>query len=513
MALTPVSLTTWANIPVDILQMTFCKLDFASLLAARSVAQQWNFGVTSTPLYLAFCEEKRKLEKLFSSSFRLSDWHEPPLNWTWCQEGPIVAHLTHVGSNFCAFTSNLGMHSSKFISLSKPKLELPFPAEDALMAEIDKTFFFTPIRTQPDSFSYQLISGPWQLKCINLNDQTRSREFSILNDLPQTEDNLLSHRIGNVFPLTKDTVVVHSHNQKLSFWDLSQSKPICTKSIPFQNRDFVTYRMGNYLISGNEISDLKKQSTCPHGFNLNLNNLKTFESGFCHFSEKGKIEWFQIDQEGLIEPKWSKDPSSVIQNVAEKPGPSDEKDLIGRFPREKCKAPDAGNHAVEVVAGQHSNFPRETDLSSLSHQKALAEKPLSVHIHAINEQFVLVMINSKTISTLFALSSAGEVVHQFHFPSSQEAYSVQFQLSGNILILSKQSKRALEFWHLLSQRCLKVYDLTEKIRTNPQVFWPEEIQNYRFSEGRLTVLVSAIPPPSMLWPKRFRIIEFDTKAF
>ena len=34
--------------------------------------------------------------------------------------------------------------------------------------------------------------------------------------------------------------------------------------------------------------------------------------------------------------------------------------LIGRFPRGKCKAPDAGNHEVVVEAGQRSNFQRET---------------------------------------------------------------------------------------------------------------------------------------------------------
>jgi hypothetical protein len=53
------------------------------------------------------------------------------------------------------------------------------------------------------------------------------------------------------------------------------------------------------------------------------------------------------------------------------PESSDEKDLTGHLSREKCKALDAGNHAVVVEAEQRSNFPREMDLSNLCHQKTL----------------------------------------------------------------------------------------------------------------------------------------------
>lgn len=432
------------GLPNDCWNRIIHMLDFTSLLAARQVCTVWNGLVASEPLYSGFMQEKRKLEQLFHSTVRLSPWIEPITNRSYDLQ--LSATLTYTGSDCVGFLVTGLIHDpSTFISSAQSKI--PFTEEDVVIASYGNTVFSIPLCLSPDR-----IGGHWKIKAIHLTEPAKSCTFSLLNNLPETKDNIRLYGIENIIALSETQIAVFTEGH-IRFWDLLPKTPTCTKIILFAVNTFFR-QAGHLLILKNEVFDLIQQLGYPHLFNLNISNLKTFKAEFCHYSEEGKIEWFQIKEAGGLEKRWSLDPYSLITYEGEKP-------------------------------------------------------KLLVSIHQINTHFVLVMLKSEASSTLAALNTNGKLVQQF--PLLDENKQSLFLLFENILTFKSGNKRELEFWHLPSQRQLKVCDLTPIIHQKPQALWPESIDTFTLEEDRLTVLVSSLPLLGQMPRKSFRVIQFEVE--
>jgi hypothetical protein len=63
----------------------------------------------------------------------------------------------------------------------------------------------------------------------NVKDPQRDRTFSLLENLPETEENLITHQIEYCFPVSEDRVVIITRNRVASLWNLEPIKPVCDK--------------------------------------------------------------------------------------------------------------------------------------------------------------------------------------------------------------------------------------------------------------------------------------------
>ncbi len=459
-ARSPLAVTTFYDVPDDPLLYIFQSLDFASCLKVRQVCRHWKVIVADcTTIYSQYVQEKNNVERLSFLSPRFSAWEPMPSHWGLHNIKKVIKRMfvfSSVDQDIIAFYPPGCMQSSSS--------SLPFSDRNILLGQYESTYFLTPqgqTRLQLDLQTGLKPLVNHTLIVINVKDPTKNREFSLLGDLPDTMDNVAGYQIEQCFPISENKIALITANGKISFWDLLPEKPICYQTLQMKCVADV-YKVGNHLISNNEIVDLSNPLLVEHEINFMFDSIRIFGSSFCAYSNK-EILFFTENSHGSLGKKWDLKIDNLVKLINPKNG---------------CVIVD-------------------------------------FHVKEMNEKFIVTTYWQTQAVTLFILSTEGELVHFITQEiagepmqlSSLDEYPIFVHLSGNILVYKNPQEHTLYFWHIPTKKCIQQFEWTGAIYNFP--LWCEmaRVQDVLFSEGKLTIWLSSGHTSNR--PAQFGIIQFD----
>ncbi len=461
-------------LPIELLLKIFQQLSLREASSSNLTCRYWNVIVSGSPTAYSQClKEVKDIEKFSCLPVRFSPWMPMPMHWGlhskesslqfFCTKGDVIAFYPP----FCKQSSN-------FFSFTSP---ISFSSRDILLSQCGNTYFLTPqgqtrLRLDLPTDLQPLVSH--ELVSININDPTKNRKFSLLGDLSPSVDNLTKSQIEDCFPISEDKVALITSDGKISFWNLLDEVPTCYKELDIHSWTRVC-KVGNYLIFDKKIVNVNNPSLLDHGFEFENVDFKIFESSFCTYSHNQKeIRCFTIN-EGVLEQKWDIKSS----------------DLESKLDKTK------GN-------------------------------VISFWIKDMNEQFILIqcvqahdVFSSDDVQpsafNMIIVNHNGEVIHSI----TEEVFDIEIEnwslykyptfahLSSNVLIYKNPEEQAIKFLHIPTKKYIQKLDWTKFIYDWPLLNGECVIQDIRFSEGKLNLLLSSDHTPSSNKPGQARIIQFD----
>jgi len=456
------------DVPNDLFPGIFQYLDLADCLTARQVCRLWEEMIAHrATIYSQYTQEWNGIAALSLLSPRFSAWEPMPRHWGLHNDKKMLA-FSSICQDIIAFHPPFCRQSSKFFSFTAA---IPFSDRNILLGQCGNTYFLTPQGKTRLLLDLQTDLQPLashKLIVINTMDSTKNRKFSLLRDLPRTEDNLVDCQIEYCFPISEGNIVIITRNGDMTFWDLAPETPSCYQTLQIGSWGKV-YQVESHLIFNDKIVNLSNLSLLKHGFEFENMNGKTFGSSLCTSSYalyESKIQFFAVNDNGLLEKKWDKD---------------------------FC-------HPASLT-------PREDGITIA----------LCPYIRDMNDKFIIATIWQSNEINLFVLDTEGEVVLSItqEIPGEpidrgdQYAYPIFAHLSGNILIYKNPLKHTLYFWHIPTKTCIQEFEWTQSIYDVP--LWTEaaRIQDVHLFEGKLAILLSTGHTPLSNKPAQFRIIQFD----
>jgi hypothetical protein len=449
------SITTIQSIPQDILLLIFQSLDLAGCLTARRVCQLWaKLGKHPTTLFGRYFEEKAQIEKLVALAPWFSAWQQMPRHWGLHNDIKMLK-FSSVCSDIISFFPPFCTQSSKFFSFTRA---LSFSDRHIFLAHCGNTYFLTPQGQTQLQLDLQTDLEPLVRHTLivkNVKDSNWDREFSLLGNLPKTEENLSAYQIEHCFPISEDKVAIITADETISLWDLEPLKPVCYKRLKSVSGSTSSqvYKVGDHLLVRDNFIDLKDLSMVK--FNSEkYTSVKVFGSFVCGIRDRKKVRLFVLNECGLLERKWN---STV---------------------------PGFNNLCLENMG----------------------------------EKFIILNSWHENVMSLLILNMDGKVVHSINENITSDeivkdyevwAYPTFTQISGNILIFKHPQEHTLYFWHIPTKKCLQKFEWTRAVYDFALYFDNARVQDIRFADGKLTILISAGHVPSSNRPAQFRLFQFD----
>ncbi len=213
------------SLPKDLLLEIFKELKLKDILSARLVCGRWK-KITISPLtiYGRYLNETNNIKRFSFLPPRFSAWLPMPQHWE-VHSDKDVLKFSSIKRNIIAFHPPYYSQSSQFFSFSSSTT--PFSDRNTLLGQHGDTYFLTPQgKHQWLEFSTDLQPlASHKLVAINIKDRTKNREFSLLRNLPPSQDNLSRCQIEYCFPLSENNIVLMTTTGEISFWDLSSKIP------------------------------------------------------------------------------------------------------------------------------------------------------------------------------------------------------------------------------------------------------------------------------------------------
>ena len=137
----------------------------------------------------------------------------------------------------------------------------------------------------------------------------------------------------------------------------------------------------------------------------------------------------------------------------------------------------------------------------------------------MNEDYILLACYQSQAVNMLVLNTKGELIHTVTekiFGEELEnwelyKYPVFGQLSGNTLIYKSPQELDINFWHIPTKKLVTKFNWQKSIYDLPLFFEDCLLQDIRFSNEKLTLLLSTEHTPLSNKPAKFRIIQFDTQ--
>jgi hypothetical protein len=463
------SITTIYNIPQDPLLLIFQSLDLPGCLIARKVCKSWaEFGKHPLTIFGRYLQEKAQIEKFVTLEPRFSDWQQMPRHWG-LQNDKKMLQFSSICSDIISFFPPFCTQSSKFFSFTRA---LSFSDRDILLAQHKSTYFLTPqsqtrlqLKLQTDL--RPLVSHTLIVK--NVNDPQRDRTFSLLEDLPETEENLITHQIEYCFPVSEDKVVIITRNKVASLWNLQPIKPVCDKKLIIYDRlptliSSGLYRVGDHFLIGNHLIELKDLSNREQDFNfIEYSHIKTFGCFTCGAKKnEQEIHLFSLSEFGLLEKKWD---FKVDKGLIESKWGS-------------------------ILSFKIENMSENFIILSSWHESAV--------------NLVIVNMNGKLVDFINK-DIVGESIEY----SEIWTYPIFAHISDNILIFKHPQQHTLYFWHIPTKACISEFEWTKTVYDLALYCDKAKVQDIHFADGKLTILLTTEHVEGSNRPAQFRVLQFD----
>lgn len=448
----------FCSLPKELILQIFSLLNFKDYLAVTRVCRNWRRIVKDpTTSWARNLQEVIALKCFSRLTPRFSPFLDMPKHWgLYTKENALKFSLVH--RNLIAFHPHFCNQSSQFFSFTE---QLPhFSNRLVFLASFGDIYFFTQ-QSKPN-MELELPNDlnrydSHVLIVMNRNDPSKTFQFSLLKN-PSTR-RLSSHQIRNCFPISETQIAILSEDGKVSFWDISSEKAKCYAEKRIDLKD-QAYKLGNHLLTGNTIVNLRNHQVTEHRFNFEQKQIVSFSSALCAASEQ-ELSYFVLNEEGFLEKKWEFN----LKLLTAKLDPEN-----GAFVR--------------------------------------------WYVENLNEEFIVLSIIQCRGITLHILNTKGDHVHSIvqkmkdvdlHF-SPLDRYPMFVQLSGKLMVYKHPQNPTVYFWFLHSKECLQEIDLTKKVKFSSE----EVIQNMCFVESKLTLLLSSGHIPLSNKPGKYRLVQFDS---
>ena len=472
------SITSIQNIPQDPLLMIFQSLDLEGCLAARRVCKLWaELGKHPTTIFVRYLQEKIQIAKLVTLAPRFSAWQQMPRHWGLHNDIKMLK-FSSVCQDIISFFPPFCTQSSKFFSFTQA---IAFSDRDILLAQYKNTYFLTPQGQTRLELDLQIDLQPLVSHILivkNIKDPQQDRTFSLLEDLPETEENLIAHQIEYCFPISENKVVIVTRNRVTSLWDLEPIKPVCGKKLNIKglhvydywsrSNAIDMYRVGDYFIVGHQLINLKDLSNIEqHNIELRLDfreysSVKTFGSFVCRTIIQGEIQLFDLSELGFLEKKWG--------------------------------------FKIDIGLIEPNWGPM-----------------LNIKIESMSENFIILSSWHKKAVNLFIINMNGELVDRISEDFIDELvedcaiwkYPLFVQISGHILLFKHPQQHTLYFRHIPTKKCILEFEWTKAFYDLALYCDMVRVQDIHFADGKLTILLTTGHVEGSLRPAQFRVIQFD----
>ncbi len=452
--------TSIRSLSEEILLEIFKILNLKDLSSTTLVCRHWKqLAIDSSTVYGLYLNELKSIESLCNQPARFSGWMPMPQHWGLHTKENSV-HFSSLGDDIISFYPPFCKQSSQFFSFTQ---SLPFSDRNILLDHYKYTYFLTPQGQTLLKLELQTNLQPLashRLVAINSKQPTQFCEFSLLRDLPPTEENLSRCQIEYCFAISETNIVIVTSGGEISFWNLSNSSPNCYKIFQIDRYSKV-YRIEGYLILNDHLLDLKNLSLIPHEFKFVHKNISTYKSSFC-VRDKNELSYFIINNQGILEKKWSINLTRLLGELNE------------------------------------SNF-------------------FEYQLKDMNENFLLLERFERQAFNMLVLNIKGEVVLSIKEKVSGEEldpfclymYPTFAHLSNNILIYKNPREYPVNFWHIPTKKHIQKFDWTKAIYDLPLSVGDCLVQDLRLSQGKLTFLFSTAHTPLSNQPAKYRLIQFN----
>jgi hypothetical protein len=451
--------TTIHQLPQEVLGRIFQFLDLPECLIANKMCKCWAELVTRPHTILGrYLEERRQIEHLTSLAPKFSGWEQMPGHWDVSSVQELA--FSSVCQDIIAFNPSITKQSSKFFSFTEEQV---FSSRNILLGRCENTYFLIPQGPDLKANSQTKLKPLQQhnLTVMNVKDSTRDRKFSLLGDLPPTDENLKNHQITSCCPISEDKVAIVTRDGTISLWDVLPPRPTCYKVFNMGPRQFVLYKVGNHLIFQNKSIDLTTLSVVEHEVDMvRYPNCKAVNSCLGIWIDDGLLGYFVVNASGCLEKKWDFDVNIIF------------------------------------AEGASTDFARFV-------------------LESIDDHFIVISCYHEKGVHLFILNTQGELVHDIKEEfSGLEAskvwkYSIRAHTVGNILVYKHPMQHTIYFWHIPTKTCIQKFEWTKAIHDALLYFGEAQVQDVRFTEGKLTILLAPVYMPGRRISAQFRMIQFD----
>ncbi len=442
------------HLPDELFLEIFQMLSLKDFWSACLVCRRWRIITgDSTITNVQVLREIIAVKELFLIPAKCSALMPVPHHWN-C---PTLV-FSSIHEDIIVFHPPFSAQSSKFFSFTS---SFPFSDRNVFLCRYNNTYFLTPQGQSQLSSSDLPPLESHKLVAINIKDSTKNREFSLLGNLPTTTEYLYYFQIRKCFPISEDKIVIFS-SKRISFWNLSDALPKCYKEFEVDYHPKIC-KVSDYLILSNKILNLNNASLIDHQFNFNDDNFIAFKSSLCAYSfETNEIRYFVINDEGILEKKWTLVADTLLRYVD----------------------PNIKNNNMLCF-----NF----------------------FLKAMNDKFILLNYYQSKILTIIILNTNGKHIHSFtseiesHFAHSfSYAHSDFSHLSNNILVFKNFSRDVISFWHIPTKKFIYKFDWKNSIDNSSLKICL--LKDICLSDGKLTLLLLLNKYPSIA---RFCILQFD----
>lgn len=452
------------NLPKEIILAIFDYLNLRDLNSASLVAKGWKTIASHTTLW----KSVQSIIKLDLLHPQTSPWLPMPKNWGLNRREGVL-EISYVDKQIVALSPVFYQQSSKIFSFASG---IPFSEDHVFLAECQGLLLFTTPSLTPATTGLKVDLKPLQsykLIALNLQDSKKNWEYSFLKkDLPSNEDNLSNCQIESCFPFSNDNIAVLTADHKLSFLKVTDQGPSCTKEILLElAKGDQIIQVSHYLILGSKILNLKDCSWSNHPFAFHNQKIKTFGSSICCYSSNPdkRVDYFNINDEGFLEKKWS--------------------------------------------------FCFKNSFDSMDE-----DEPFINHwINDMNEKFILLTQLRDGELSLMIWDTNGSLIHvikNFEVDliayNDLHSYSIFAHLSGEVVIYKNRKDPEINFFHISTLKYIHKFNWRLQIWDWALSFGDGLIQDLRYSQGKLTILLSADHKFLRANPGQYRLIQFDTQA-
>lgn len=471
------SFITIQDIPKEIFPVIFQSLNLAGCATARRVCCFWaELLAQPTTLFGQWLQSALSVVKLSTLIPRCSAWEQTPTHWIFNEK---MLKLSSVCQEIIAFFPSHDIQSSKFFSFKEP---LPFSDRDIFLAHKGDTYFLTPQSQTDLQLELQidlrrLVSHTLIVK--NIKDPGRDRMFSMLEDLPETEENLTSYQIERCFPASEDKVAIVTRNGTLLLWDLEPKKPVCCKRLKIAdlkqyNQDSFSigmdlHHVGDHLLFGYQVISLKDLSLIKQSNNL-VKHLSIQICGSFIFTilDDNVIRLFSLNEAGLLIEKWTYNLNQYL--------PKEFAEALFRF-------------EIETMSEQYI---------------VLTFRPPFDLFHT--QQSILILdINGQRIDII-----RQDIADKINDLSMLDKDPFFARITGPVLMFKFPRQHTIFFYLIPKKKTLLKFTWAKKIYDFPlHLYGNANVQDAHFADGRLTILIKTGRVEKYNLPHQFRVIQFD----
>lgn len=464
MSVTPITID---KLPAELILRIIQFLGFKDWLSIKLTCHRWQIIIDKpNTVYSRYAREIDAVKRLPLLAPKCSAWEEMPRHWgLYSQEN--VLKLSSCSSDIIALHPPFCQQSSKFFSFSS---SIPFSDRYILLAKYNNTYFLTeqgqtqiklelPNDLQPLA-SYKLITK-------NFHDPSKDQEISLLRDLAASEANLSYCQIDYCFPISESNVAIVTRGGEVSFWDLSEETPLCYRTLQIKAGSEV-HKIGSYLVLKNKMIDLANQTIKEQEFTFR-HRVVTCNSALCtHNIRRKKISYFSINSFGFLNKKFD----------------------------------------IKI-----DDFMKYLDSSN--------GQILSLFVQEMTKQYTLLICwQNKALNLLVLNSSDGNVTLPIRLDvGGQELYLSDLyryphfsHVSRDMLIYKHPQEHTVYFWHIPTKKLIQKFEWAKFIYDVPLYLESAFVQDMRFQDGNLTILLSSLHTRDSNKPGKFRVIQFDSQS-